>query len=188
MINLKTKTRNKQAGAALTEVLAVVIAVAIAVGILVTKLKPGEGIAQYIPGIVSPGALVLGKADKRKAGMVRMEADATILYTKKVACRANVNIINTSVEMWHIEKGTWPKEDMSDIGRDRFYFPNGIPKCPVNNTPYRIDPFLKRIVGHEHVDIPDPFHTEQAAQKKKLGEKKPAKKKKEKTKKEKSPE
>lgn len=168
MLKRAKKRTSCQKGAALTEILAVVIAVAISVGILVTKLKPGVGVARYLPGI-SPAQIVLGKGQGTgRAVTFKIEADATILYAKKAACRANVNIINTSIEMWHIERGTWPKENLSDIARDRDYFPNGIPKCPVNGTPYRMDPFLRRVVGHEHVDIPDPFDTTQVARKKRL--------------------
>ena len=53
---------------------------------------------------------------------------------KKRACFQNKAIINDQVERWHFEKGYWPADDLSDIGADPAYFPNGIPRCPVKNT------------------------------------------------------
>lgn len=85
----------------------------------------------------------------------RVNADANIMFALKAACRQNVSIINTQVELWYIEKETFPKGDLSDIGRDRDYFPNGIPPCPVDGSSYSLDPVTHRIAGHNHEDIPN---------------------------------
>lgn len=178
---MKTETAKKSflsnsRGDALTEVLAVTVAVAIAVGILVTRLRPGGGEAQAIPADVA-GAVMTAPDNLGKLKDFALDADESVIFTKKAACKSNVRIVNMSVELWHIERGSWPNEDLSDMGRDRNYFPNGIPKCPLNNTPYRLDPFLHRVAGHEHTEIQNPFAAG-SGEKNILDDKKPKKNKK----------
>ena len=69
---------------------------------------------------------------------------------KKNACAQNVSSINTQVERWHLEKGTWPANDMSDIGADTDFFPEGIPACPVDASAYALDASTHRVTGHSH--------------------------------------
>ena len=69
---------------------------------------------------------------------------------KRNACAQNVANINTQVERWYFEKGTWPLDDISDMGTDVNYFPDGIPACPVDATAYALDPVTHRITGHAH--------------------------------------
>jgi len=47
-----------------------------------------------------------------------------------------------------VEKGAWPANDLSDIGADSNYFPDGTPTCPVSGQPYRLDPTTHRVIGH----------------------------------------
>jgi len=47
--------------------------------------------------------------------------------------------INSAVERWYVEKGTWPAADLSDIGADVNYFPSGIPTNPVDNSAYTLN-------------------------------------------------
>jgi prepilin-type N-terminal cleavage/methylation domain-containing protein len=61
-----------------------------------------------------------------------------------VAAKANANEqnkseIDTAVERWWIEKGTWPANDLSDIAKDTNYFPEGLPKDPQTGTAYTLD-------------------------------------------------
>jgi len=65
-------------------------------------------------------------------------------------CEGNVARINMAIEKWFFDKGRWPAADLSDIGRDRAYFPNGIPRCPVTREPYRMDPQCHRVRRHSH--------------------------------------
>ena len=69
---------------------------------------------------------------------------------KKNSCAQNVANINTQVERWYFEKGSWPKVDLSDISADTTYFPTGIPKCPVNDSVYDTDATTHRVTGHAH--------------------------------------
>jgi len=47
--------------------------------------------------------------------------------------------ISSAVERWYFEKGTWPAGDLSDIGADANYFPNGIPTNPVSGAAYSLN-------------------------------------------------
>jgi hypothetical protein len=58
--------------------------------------------------------------------------------------------INTQVERWYFEKGSWPAADLSDIATNTDYFPEGIPKCPVDDSVYSIDVATHRVTGHSH--------------------------------------
>jgi hypothetical protein len=85
-----------------------------------------------------------------------MDIGTAIAFTRKAACRNNVQAINTMVELWYIQHDEhWPKSNMSDIGHDIDYFPKGVPVCPVTGETYRLDPVTHWVVGHQHGDIPD---------------------------------
>jgi len=47
--------------------------------------------------------------------------------------------INSAVERWYFEKGTWPANNLSDIGVDSNYFPNGVPTNPVDGSAYSLN-------------------------------------------------
>jgi prepilin-type N-terminal cleavage/methylation domain-containing protein len=68
---------------------------------------------------------------------------------KDKACFHNRAEINITVEQFYLHTGTWPANDLSDIGADPNYFPDGLPTCPVSGQPYRLDPTTHRLVGHE---------------------------------------
>jgi general secretion pathway protein G len=57
----------------------------------------------------------------------------------------NKATINAAVERWYVEKGTWPATNLSDIGADTNYFPEGLPTNPVNSTPYTISATTHRV-------------------------------------------
>ncbi len=69
---------------------------------------------------------------------------------KKNACAQNIANINTQVERWYFEKGTWPANDLSDIGADPDFFPEGLPTCPVDGSAYNLDASTHRVKGHNH--------------------------------------
>ena len=56
---------------------------------------------------------------------------------KSNTCAANLDIIDTQVEMWYSDKGTWPAWDT--LIADANYFPSGAPTCPSNGGAYTID-------------------------------------------------
>lgn len=66
------------------------------------------------------------------------------ISNSKVAAQREVNKqniaeINTAVERWYFEKGTWPADNLADIAADLSYFPEGIPKNPVDGSAYALD-------------------------------------------------
>jgi general secretion pathway protein G len=58
---------------------------------------------------------------------------------KKNADAQNKAEINSAVERWVFEKGTYPASDLSDIGGDADYFPSGLPTNPVTGKAYTLD-------------------------------------------------
>lgn len=58
---------------------------------------------------------------------------------KANAHKQNISEINSSVERWYFEKGKWPAADLSDIGKDANYFPNGLPTNPQTGASYKLD-------------------------------------------------
>ncbi len=71
---------------------------------------------------------------------------------KTNACYQNKASINTGIEKWYFEKGSWPADALTDIGADADFFPDGIPVCPVDGTAYAMDPLAgnNRVAGHSH--------------------------------------
>jgi len=67
---------------------------------------------------------------------------------KETCCRHNCAEINITTEQYYIHNGVWPANNLSNIGADVNYFPDGLPKCPVSGQPYRLDPATHRVVGH----------------------------------------
>ncbi len=57
----------------------------------------------------------------------------------------NKATINAAVERWYIEKGTWPANNLSDIGADTNYFPDGVPVNPTNNSAYTLNATTHRV-------------------------------------------
>jgi prepilin-type N-terminal cleavage/methylation domain-containing protein len=57
----------------------------------------------------------------------------------------NKATINAAVERWYIEKGSWPQNNLSDIGADTSYFPDGIPTNPTNGSAYQLNATTHRV-------------------------------------------
>lgn len=66
---------------------------------------------------------------------VTVSADAA----KSNAHDQNIAEINRAVERWYFEKGKWPNKNLKDIGADVNYFPDGIPKNPLDNKAYTLN-------------------------------------------------
>lgn len=65
------------------------------------------------------------------------------------ACRKNVDIINSQIELYYSRTGSWPG-DIEEVIKDPNYFPDGPPRCPFR-TPYVLDK-NKRVPEHVHLD------------------------------------
>lgn len=57
----------------------------------------------------------------------------------------NKATINSAVERWYVEKGTWPANNLSDIGVDTNYFPDGVPVNPTNGSAYTLNATSHRV-------------------------------------------
>lgn len=70
--------------------------------------------------------------------------------SKSAACQTYKGDIEIQAELWKHNTGLWPAADLSDIGADLNYFPEGLPTCPVDGSVFTIDPSTGRVVGHNH--------------------------------------
>ncbi len=53
--------------------------------------------------------------------------------------------INSAVERYYINTNAWPADDLSDIGADINYFPQGIPVNPVDQSTYSLNTTTHRV-------------------------------------------
>ncbi len=53
--------------------------------------------------------------------------------------------INAAVERYYIDTGSWPANNLSDIGANVNYFPSGIPANPVDGTAYALNATTHRV-------------------------------------------
>ena len=68
------------------------------------------------------------------------------------ACRKNVDIINSQIELYHGHTGTWPLI-LGDVTQDPNYFPDGPPQCPFNKPYILVTTNDKnRVPEHKHLD------------------------------------
>jgi prepilin-type N-terminal cleavage/methylation domain-containing protein len=65
--------------------------------------------------------------------------------SKQKVSAHNKATINSAVERWYIEKGSWPAVDLSDIGADTNYFPEGIPTNPIDGSAYTLNAGTHRV-------------------------------------------
>jgi len=100
---------------------------------------------------------------KKRAGFSLMELLAVVTILGIIAAiivprvavssdtaKAKVNshnkaTINAAVERWYVEKGSWPAVNLSDIGADTNYFPDGIPTNPTNGSAYSLNATTHRV-------------------------------------------
>lgn len=65
------------------------------------------------------------------------------------ACKTNVDLINSQIELYYATAGEWPK-NLNDLAKDSEYFPDGLPECPLG-TEYKYDnKKTHRVAEHNH--------------------------------------
>ena len=64
------------------------------------------------------------------------------------ACKTNVDLINSQIEMYYATRGSWPSQ-LSDVTSDLNYFPDGEPNCPFG-TSYILNGTTHRVSDHAH--------------------------------------
>jgi general secretion pathway protein G len=67
----------------------------------------------------------------------------------RASCHVNRAEIELQSMLWRRANGTWPAANLSAIGADADYFPEGLPTCPVDGAAYTIDT-NGAVVGHTH--------------------------------------
>jgi prepilin-type N-terminal cleavage/methylation domain-containing protein len=68
----------------------------------------------------------------------------------RAACEVNQGEIELQVKLWLRNQGVYPVADLSNIGADAAYFPQGLPTCPVDGSAYTIDTTSGTVIGHTH--------------------------------------
>jgi general secretion pathway protein G len=53
--------------------------------------------------------------------------------------------INAAVERYYIDNNTWPANNLSDIGTNVNYFPDGLPVNPIDGTAYTLNTTTHRV-------------------------------------------
>ena len=76
----------------------------------------------------------------------RIGASAT---TAKVnACKTNVGLLNSQIELYYANTGGFPT-DLATLTGDTTYFPDGAPVCPFG-TAYTYSTTTHRVATHTH--------------------------------------
>ena len=64
------------------------------------------------------------------------------------ACKTNVDLVNTQVELYFTNNDAWPAL-LTDVTADPNYFPDGAPECPFG-TGYSLNGTTHRVPEHTH--------------------------------------
>jgi len=81
-------------------------------------------------------------------GLARLGGQSTA--TKQKACSVYRNNIEVQAQLWYRNKSVYPLSNLSDIGLDAEYFPDGLPTCPVDGSAYLLDAATHKVIGHTH--------------------------------------
>ena len=69
---------------------------------------------------------------------------------KKQACAVHKMNIEVQSQLWFRSKAAWPSSNLSDIGGNANFFPEGLPVCPVDGSNYTFNTSTHRVIGHTH--------------------------------------
>jgi len=68
---------------------------------------------------------------------------------KRNVCESNIDLINSQIELYYANTGTWPKK-LKDVTENLDYFPEGEPECPFGKK-YNMDNDCRIITSnHKH--------------------------------------
>lgn len=106
-----------------------------------TRSQPAFSLVEVLVVVVLMGIL---------AAIIVPNVTAPIAPAKNASCDVNRSNIEIQAQRWYRTHGTWPAADLSDIGADTDYFPEGLPTCPVDGTNYTFDSVTEQVPGHDH--------------------------------------
>lgn len=68
---------------------------------------------------------------------------------KANACKTNVDLVNTQIEMYRANTGSWPSA-LTDVTENTDYFPDEAPACPFGGTFTYTMGANNRVADHSH--------------------------------------
>ena len=63
---------------------------------------------------------------------------------QQTSASVDLGDIDLQIQLYFRNTGSWPLANLSDIGGDTDYFPNGLPECPVEGMGYRFNVDTRR--------------------------------------------
>lgn len=93
------------------------------------RLKKGFTLVELLIVVLILGALAA-------IAIPRIVGGAT--SAKINACNTNVDLINSQIELYYANTGTW-QASLTVVTKSTDYFPDGEPKCPVSDAVYDKD-------------------------------------------------
>lgn len=69
---------------------------------------------------------------------------------KAKTCKVNKGNIEIQCQLWLRQTGAVPQSNLSDVGANNNFFPEGLPKCPVDGSSYTINTSTLQVNGHTH--------------------------------------
>lgn len=67
---------------------------------------------------------------------------------QKAACNSNVAALNSQIELYHVQEGSWPADLNTLVTAD---YIDAVPTCPVDsNTAYAYNNTSHRVPKHSH--------------------------------------
>lgn len=88
--------------------------------------------------------LILGALSAIAIPRISQSAD----NAKAKACRTNVDVLNSTIEVYNADTGDYPAT-LATITGDTDYFPDGAPTCPFG-TAYVMSGTTYRVAVHSH--------------------------------------
>ena len=102
------------------------------------KTRPGFSLLEMVAVVTILGII---------AAMAMSRVSAQALDAKKKACLQYRADINSAIEHYYFDQAAYPTQ-VSDL--QGTYYPEAVPNCPVDNSPYLIDGTTHRVQGHNH--------------------------------------